>query len=327
MLTYGLLIFNRNNTTGVIRLAKLLSDIVDEIVIIDSSDPLKYDELMAHLMSHNLNALVFRAIPLGHVEPFRMYGLNKIGTEYVLLLDTDELPNTKLIKNLRRHDEYDGYVIKRYESSLKMMSNQIRLFRRDKVLFRGIIHENPEILGKIFKLPNDEFIIHIASEPYVPSFGLDRYLMIELFSRYPYLINNLLFRKIRKKVYYTNKTLVHDINAILLLTYYKVRGLLRSRDADMWFSYFANLFRIFSNISDKFRKILIDISREVYENGGIINYLCFNDPKVVESLTETYSWNLPGLKVFQYLILYRYKYKRCARDFRDVLETFYPKPH
>ena len=86
--------------------------------------------------------------------------------------------------------------------------------------------------------------------------------------------------------------------------------------------YFMNLFRIFINIPNKYREILINISREVYENGGIINYLCLNNPRIVESLTETYSWNLPGLKVFQYLILYRHRYKRCAQDFREVLETF-----
>jgi hypothetical protein len=37
--------FNRNENEGIIRNVKLLKDAVDEIVIIDSSDPEKYEQL------------------------------------------------------------------------------------------------------------------------------------------------------------------------------------------------------------------------------------------------------------------------------------------
>ena len=125
---------------------------------------------------------MFRAIPLGYPDPLRMYGLSKMSTEYVLLLDTDEIPNVKLIKNLKQYNEYDIYFIKRYKSRLKIMTNQVRLFRRNKVLFRGIIHEFPEIPGSISSLPNDEYIIHLAMDKSdVPTPDYSRYLIIELF--------------------------------------------------------------------------------------------------------------------------------------------------
>jgi len=41
MQTVSLLMFNRNENEGIIRNVKLLKDAVDEIVIIDSSDPKK----------------------------------------------------------------------------------------------------------------------------------------------------------------------------------------------------------------------------------------------------------------------------------------------
>ncbi|BDR91650.1 hypothetical protein Vsou_07430 [Vulcanisaeta souniana JCM 11219] len=46
MPSYGLLIFNRNDVVGTLRLTRLFNNTVDEIVIIDSSDPPKYRELM-----------------------------------------------------------------------------------------------------------------------------------------------------------------------------------------------------------------------------------------------------------------------------------------
>ena len=328
MLTYGLLIFNRNDVNGVLRLTKLLNDAVDEIVIIDSSDPPEYKRLMDKLTKRNLKrAVIFRAIPLGYAEPLRMYGLSKVNTDYILLLDTDEIPNTKLIEKLRYHDEYDGYVINRYEVALKIVTKQLRLFKRKKILFRGIIHENPEVLGQRSKLPDDEYILHMVGKLNALMPNYSRYMVIELFSRYPYLLNNLLIRSFRRRIYYMNTNIINILNAILILTYYKAISLFQLRDADMWFPYFMNLFKVFMNIPNRYQKVLIDISREIYESDGIISYLCLNNPSIVESLTETYTWNLPGHKVFQYLILYRYKYKKCATNFKDVLETFHLKPH
>ena len=45
MQSVSLLMFNRNENEGVIRNVRLLHSAVDEIVVIDSSDPDKYNEL------------------------------------------------------------------------------------------------------------------------------------------------------------------------------------------------------------------------------------------------------------------------------------------
>lgn len=183
-----------------------------------------------------------------------MYGLSKVNTDYVLLLDTDEIPNIKLIENLRYHNEYDGYVINRYEVVLKIVTKQLRLFKRNKVLFRGMIHESPEVLGQRSRLPGDEYILHMAGklDALMPGYG--RYMVIELFSRYPYLLNNLLIRSFRRGIYYMNTNIINILNAILILTYYKARSLFQLRDADMWFLYFMNLFKVFMNIPNRYQK-------------------------------------------------------------------------
>ncbi len=61
-----MLIFNRNDVNGVLRLTTLLNNAVDEIVIIDSSDPPEHKRLMDKFTRRNLKrAVIFRAIPLG----------------------------------------------------------------------------------------------------------------------------------------------------------------------------------------------------------------------------------------------------------------------
>jgi hypothetical protein len=45
MQTISLLMFNRNENKGIIRNVKLLKNAVDEIVVIESSDPEKYKQL------------------------------------------------------------------------------------------------------------------------------------------------------------------------------------------------------------------------------------------------------------------------------------------
>jgi hypothetical protein len=99
MQTISLLMFNRNENEGIIRNVNLLKDAVDEIVIIDSSNPEKYKQLKNSLK--NLKVKLFRTLPLGHVEPLYYYGINKTTSEYILKLDADEEPSKELIKKIK----------------------------------------------------------------------------------------------------------------------------------------------------------------------------------------------------------------------------------
>jgi len=74
--------FNRNENEGVTRNVKLLHSTVDEIVIIDSSDPEKYKQLKNSLKSFDVK--LYRALPLGHLEPLLHYGISKTSSEYIM---------------------------------------------------------------------------------------------------------------------------------------------------------------------------------------------------------------------------------------------------
>ncbi len=48
---------------------------------------------------------------------------------------------------IRRVDIINGKPVLGY-----FYNYQVRLFRRDKVLYKGLIHETPQILGKVIKI-------------------------------------------------------------------------------------------------------------------------------------------------------------------------------
>jgi len=96
MQSVSLLMFNRNENEGIIRNVKLLHSTVDEIVIIDSSDHEKYNELENSLKSFDVK--LYRVLPLGHLEPLSHYGISKTSSEYILKLDSDEEPSKELLK-------------------------------------------------------------------------------------------------------------------------------------------------------------------------------------------------------------------------------------
>jgi len=104
MQTISLLMFNRNENEGIIRNVKLLKDAVDEIVVIDNSDPEKYKQLKNSLK--NFKVKLFRTLPLGYVEPLYYYGINKTTSEYILKLDADEEPSKELIKKIKERNLY-----------------------------------------------------------------------------------------------------------------------------------------------------------------------------------------------------------------------------
>jgi hypothetical protein len=40
---------------------------------------------------------------------------------------------------------------------------QIRIYRKDKVLYRGLVHELPIVYGKVHELPEEYYIIHYVT--------------------------------------------------------------------------------------------------------------------------------------------------------------------
>ncbi|MDE1768416.1 MAG: hypothetical protein KGH64_02290 [Candidatus Micrarchaeota archaeon] len=168
----SLLVFSRDNIEKAISLVEDMYEYVDDIVLVDSSRQKAHKSLLKQISSRKIGKLqVFYAIALGYPDPLRMYALQKCKYRWVLMIDTDERVSADLKKDLHSLVESSGasaISIKRYEEVNRGMRSayvnwQTRLFRKDKVEYRGIIHEEPIVNGSVKKLENDDYYIdHVA---------------------------------------------------------------------------------------------------------------------------------------------------------------------
>jgi hypothetical protein len=151
-----ILIFSRNATANVINIAKETYGTADEIVVMDSSD--SREKRMLVQKGKGLKKLkIFDVLAFGYPDPLRMYGLKKCKGEWILLLDVDELLGAALLKDIKKlisSTTASAFAIKRYEDPKGeevggFFTWQIRLMRREKVLYKGLRHEQPQINGEI----------------------------------------------------------------------------------------------------------------------------------------------------------------------------------
>jgi len=170
------LVFTRNEERRLKGLLNNIKDVVDEIVIIDGCST---DRTADIALSYG--AKVYQVKPLGYVEPCRMYGLSKVSYEYVLYLDADERLNDSLRKDLRKivklmHDKgivairvlRRNYITsKKYSRYLFYPDFQVRIFNKNYIEYKGIVHEQPIVRGKIVRLnPEKYWIYHFTVDTY-----------------------------------------------------------------------------------------------------------------------------------------------------------------
>ena len=163
----SLLIFSRNDTANALGLAKSMLNAVDQVVIIDSSDGKEHKKLVEKAKRYH-KIEVYYTVPMGMTEPIRYYAFTKCKNEWVLLLDTDERLNSEFvddIKDVINNAKCAAFAIKRYEESTATSHTQFftwqnRLFMKDRVLFKGMIHEQPVVHGRLCTLDDKYFIAH-----------------------------------------------------------------------------------------------------------------------------------------------------------------------
>lgn len=193
----SVLIFSRNDIEKAIGLIKDVHGIADDIVLIDSSDRAGRKELLASKRRLGLDRLrIFYVVALGYPDPLRMYGLKKCRHPWVLLIDTDERLSKGLksnIKNLIVTAKCSAFAIKRYEEVRKgkvtsFFTWQIRLFNKKNTVFKGIVHEQPIIKGRINRLESEgTHIEHLLNQKGKTIF---EYTQMEKFERMDYALFN-----------------------------------------------------------------------------------------------------------------------------------------
>jgi len=318
----ALLMFNYNENDGIIRNVELLKDIVNEILIIDSSDFINYENLRRKYV--NLGKFkILRVFPIGYVEPFRMFALKNINSEYVLYLDADEEPNHELIEYIKNLKEGDisGYYILRYEKSLDCYDYQLRLYKKSSTFYEGMIHELPKINGKIEKLDDKKFIIHYAANANINSYMDKRpsYLLIEAyerpFSMFYLSLNSKVIKFFGKDEKILPKPFVYLLYFLLFLRRSLNNDSLKLKTYRYnWFlmKYHINRYKYFMKLA--YRDNMIRINMDIIQNGGLIKYLNLDNIDYVNKLTENYNWNKNGIDIFIELVNYRYKYKKFKEE-------------
>ncbi len=161
--------FSKNDIHMALDLVKSMYSTADEFVLVDSSNKERRAELAKAKKSMKLNKLkIFYCVPIGFPDPLRMYGLSKCTSEWVALMDTDERFSPMLKKDLKKlisdSKAPDAFALRRYEEKMKDPNNdfftwQTRLFKRDKVQFRGIRHEQAIVSGKTTALKSSSYYI------------------------------------------------------------------------------------------------------------------------------------------------------------------------
>jgi len=341
------LIFSRNDTKNALDLADSLHGIADEVVIIDSSDKEAHETLANEAKKRGIK--VYYTIPFGYVEPLRPYGISKCKNEWILYLDTDERLNEEFAKSINEiiaNSKCDAFAIKRYEESnpeghTPFFTWQIRLFRKSKVAFKGVIHEQPIVHGRLCTLGDSYYIEHRTDLMHHATNYYYKMMVFEMLSYENY--NTIMLDYVRKFFALDTQTLKAKLLlgfASLLLNAYEL-VLLKNKDQELarrdyqWFYFIRTLAYSFRqrrlgslseiwNGQKKYlayieeeraklakeygitRKNLFEISK-ILNRQGVIKYLGFDKPENVDLLTRKYDGKAKGIDLTIRLIIEKYK--------------------
>ena len=341
------MIFSRNDTKNAIDLANSLYSTANEIVIIDSSDKTEHEALSKE--AKKIGIKVYHTIPFGYVEPLRPYGLSKCKNEWILYLDTDERLNDEFAKSINEmiaNSKCDAIAIKRYEEAspnghTAFFTWQIRLFKKSKVSFKGIIHEQPAVHGKLCTLGDAYYIEHRTDLMHHAANNYNKMLVFEMLSYADY--NAIVLDYVRKFFALDTQTIKAKLLlgfASLLLNAYEL-VLLKKKDQelaprDYLFFYFlrtlAYSFRqrrlgslaaiwkgqkqYLAYLEDEraklakayrlTRKDLFEISK-ILNRQGVIKYLGLDKPENVDMLSKKYDGTAKGIDFTIRLIIEKYK--------------------
>jgi len=316
-----LLLVTRNEPVKAVSLINDLKEIVDEFVIVDSSDPAYRNHLDSVL--ENLDHVhFFRLAPLGLAEAYRAYALSKVCSEWVLMLDSDERINERLKADLKKLIESDADALKilrviRHDqfstdpALIQTTGYKTRLFKKDKTQFFGRVHEQPTINGKVTKLSTDYKIIHYVN-PNLYWNKARRYIKLEvLLGRWNYekFVNGSFVKRASLLAYLrlTGKRLSDEVTSrdLFLIKRFGAKGLKKlTYKPD---EYLKRKSLLINCLNESVKKITFDVWCDVQNFKGAIQYLDLNSQYTWEKLNEEYELQrLSPEDFFIYLLINRF---------------------
>jgi len=158
------LIFSINEYELIKPKIELLYPYVDEIVIIDSSTDKNQKRLMKNLEKKYKKVRVIWLPPIGIADFYYKIGINECKYEWIFMLDSDDIPNEKLLKDLKKlvNDKYDAYKIFRKYKNHKSHEFLFRLIKKNSAYPSGLIHWVMASKSKNYKELDSEkyYILH-----------------------------------------------------------------------------------------------------------------------------------------------------------------------
>lgn len=339
----SVLIFSRNDVSDALDLIRDMYNIADEIVIIDSSTDKLHESLLTAKKKEHLDKLrIFYVVPIGYPDPLRMYALSKCKNRWVLLIDTDERLSDyakDVIINDISNTKASAIAIKRYEQVRhtpgRFFTWQVRLFRKNRVKFKGILHEQPEVKGLTLRESNAFYIKHMVKFGHHSS---SEYSKISIFERMTYRI----FRK--RLLNYVHKTVLPSGSNIgntyvgkfidALLNSYQKLKLRGDQDELSYLDYLLFYFIVDSayRVKDKgFLSLLkpvrlrdeyiktsmivpknmrpdevLEISKIIYDK-GVTEFLGIESERNIKKINKKYENRYDGIGLLIEMIITRYK--------------------
>jgi hypothetical protein len=325
-----LLIFNRNDNDNLINLVKDLYDYVQHIVVVDSSDDDKRQEIIEFSKSMYKIKYLYVA-PLGYPDLLRKLAYRKSPSDWILLIDTDERINEEFKRDVGKivgSNEAEVYGIWRYplfdswSKKKKIRTMQIRLFNKNFVEDMGIIHELPIIKGRFKVLDEKYYIIHLHRE-----MGRENeYRRLEIFDRYSYCTLPERFKKIIKILHLGVKLdcdkEITNLDYFLFFYSKEIYSSIITRDIRRFtFSFknsLAKMGRIKRMRAEKDGDENFEISKIIRKN-GIIDFLDLDDDNTIEEINKNYT-GLKGSELLIRLLKERYRNYLNEEEIEQIIE-------
>lgn len=308
--TVGLLMYTFNDTGNIRKSLKRFEGYVDEFCIVDLSNDVYHNVLLEQVEGYQIK--IIRLMDLEIIEPYYNIPLKIMNSRYIFRLGVNEEASEKLIKRLKGFNDHNAYWIRSIERPYGSSSWQLRIFRRDSIKFKGFIHEQGEVYDSV-KIKDNEYYI-LQDSDLGNSGKVRRYMSFDLFERpltYDYLSKKVPF--IRYFPSHKSEVISPLFFRLFLIWYYFYYKLLGISSEELKFpmDYLKLEYSIMSKMDSDLLAMCINIYKEL-EEVGPISYLCFDDVAYIESITNKDYFNEEGLKIFFYLLYYRFTTGKCA---------------
>ncbi|MCL4341989.1 MAG: hypothetical protein M1431_07855 [Candidatus Thermoplasmatota archaeon] len=321
-----LLLFSRNDIDNIEEIITLYHEDFFEIIVVDSSCNVQHKRL-ASLSENYRNVNVFRAVPLGTLDPILTYGVSRASGKYIFLLGSDERISEGLLSFIRNSSlEYPAYEIYRLEAIIHEYSLHTRIFRRDRVGIKGYPNEAMEVYGRKFRIAKNANIIHGANmaDYFNENSKGQRYGLLESYLNPPtyfFLFKTALsigflrpfFLKLQLKNSLVSRYLFWPLYTAIFMKFMLAGGQRFQRSFSLlWSNWFKNSYDYFSGLDEKERKLRLEISMEIFTCGGPSRYLCFDQPEYVESISGSVGDYPSHGEFFSGLVVHRHFNGKCA---------------